>query len=233
MKKLTSIFYAFLISFLFFLKPNIYGQIVLPDSIEDKLKEIKNESGQAEYLMQYALEIRETDHDLSIGIAKEVMKNAREKKDYANLARCHTYMGIVATANFQADSIKYHYNQILSLAEKHNLDRVFICAANRGLANYYLSIRDMDNAMEYIEEAQACYESEGDLRASNGLIIKKGTVASLKGELGVSISYYLEALKYLESINDIKSQSGLLINIASLHVAKLISILPWIIVNGL
>ena len=174
---------------------SLYKRLI---NVEDSLK--------AKVLNEISWELRNSEPEKSIDYGIEAIKFAEKNKDYENLVKAHSYIGVAyrILGNY-SEAIDYHYKG-LELAKKHGeTEQEGYAYINIG--NLHINQGYYYNALENLNIAVEIAEKAGNKRMLGYVYLNIGRAQMLREEHFEALENFNKALELRVEIDQVSGQA--------------------------
>lgn len=203
-----------------FLYHNIKAQNSAIDSLQNLLKNTKQDTARVNLLNNISLELKNIgDYDKATEQAKKAIALATKSNFKKGKADAYNNIGVIYANKGDLDkALEYFLNGIKIKEETGD---------KKGMADSYGNIGiihakkvDYDKALEYCLKALKTFEEIGDKKGMADSYGNIGIIYKNKGDYDKTLEYYFNALKIREEISDKKGMSASYNNIGIIHADK-------------
>lgn len=187
------------------------------DSLEQKL-DFVDDSSKIEILLNICWELRNSEFQKSINYGKQAIDLAHQYKDFENLTKAYSFVGVVyRNLGDYTESFKFYFNG-LNLAREHKLEEQE-GYANLNIGNLYVFQNNYNDAEDYLNNALLISEKIGNKEMHAYCHVNIGKVLIEKKEYSKALIQLNKALQIRIEIDDTRGLSVCYKFIGDVHSA--------------
>ncbi|MCD4833443.1 MAG: tetratricopeptide repeat-containing sensor histidine kinase [Bacteroidales bacterium] len=175
------------------------------DSLEQKLN-FADDSSKIEILLNISWKLRNSEFQKSIKYGLHAIELARQYKDFENLTKAHSFVGVAYRNLGNYTETFDFYAKGLNLAKKHNLEEQEGYALIN-IGNLYVFQENYKDAEEYLNNALTISEKIGNEGMQAYCHFNLGRVMIEKENYSQALTHLDKALVIRTEIDDIRGQS--------------------------
>jgi signal transduction histidine kinase len=200
------------IFFLFFLIPLSFGSPELSNNQnqEDSLAILlrsKRDSSRIPILLSLCWELRNASPEKSIKFGMEAIDLATQYKDYTNLAKAYSFVGVAYRVMGKYSQSVDFYSKELEIADKHEIPEQ-AGFAHLNLANLYIYQELSELAAENLKIAEAIAIKTGNKPMLAYAYLYNGRRYSLENKLDSALISYQKSLSLRQELNQLPEQAN-------------------------
>lgn len=188
----------------------------LPDSIEIKLKELKNDSLRTRYLNDLAFKNRFVNPSFSEDLINTSLKILSKYEDCYASSDANGILGNLADKHGNFRSALLHYFKALQLAENCKIANLKASNHNN-IGLVYQRLQIYDSALIHLNQSLELKKKIGNRKSYASTYNNIGLVYYQQLKYKEALNYFLESLKLKEEFNDRNSMSSTLLNISNIY----------------
>ncbi len=180
---------------------------------------IENDSAQIPVLLSRSWELRNSIPEQSIEFGLQAIDLATQFKDFENLAKAHSFIGVAyrVLGNY-SKSIDYYYKG-LEIAKQHGvIEQEGFAYLN--LANLHIYQEHYAIAKENIRKAEIIAENTNNKQMLSYVYLYYGNALQFTNELDNALNYYTKALELRIETNHIPGQAACYKHIGDIYFEK-------------
>jgi len=214
--KVLRLYFSF---FLLILSVSAYPKAQFKSDSLISLLQIKSDSNRIPILLSLSWDMRNSIPERSIEYGLEAIDLSTKFKDYENLAKAHSFIGVAyrVMGNY-SKSIDYYYKG-LEIAKQYGVvEQEGFAYLN--LANLHIYQEHYSIANENIKKAKVIAEKTGNKEMLAYVYVYYGSVLQFTGELNKAMEFYSKALGLRKETQHIPGQAACYKHIGDIYFEK-------------
>ena len=189
-------------NFIFFSLTAQYQKI---DSLKDMIQNVQlNDSLLTSLYQRISQEYKNVDVDSTYSYLNKAKQTSKYLENVYLYCHTNVLLGDYFNRNGLPDSMKYYYNQSLSLANMNGLEDIQASIYN-GYGVYHMNLSNYDTALFFMQQASKISESINDMDMLNKSYNNIGIIHYHLGNYDKSLYYYNKSLDIRKNLEYIDS----------------------------
>ncbi|NQZ77278.1 MAG: tetratricopeptide repeat protein [Ekhidna sp.] len=134
-------------------------------------------------------------YDLAIATQKELLPYFESQGKTIDLVDTHLELGFSQVKLEEFEKAKYHYSEVLTLADKIEESARYRAKALNSLGHISLKTNDLQSAEKYLKEALKLFQSLNDVSQTAIVLNNLGFLASANQNQDLAITYFKELIE--------------------------------------